>query len=269
MVIYIEYFIFDNMLVNALIITVSVFALKKRIVLFRVLLGSAIGTVASVLLPIIDISGILLFLYKIVISLIIVSVITRYIGYKEYIIELIIFYLVSVLFGGIVYVLCNNSMTLDGYYTRSDINVGIFALAGLITVYILRQTSAYIFSAEQKKNRLKTVEIISKSGEVVGEYRALIDTGNNLYYLGRPVIFLSAKSSNVIGGDEIGKVTVRTVAGSRQIGVYTITKLRILSLNTCVEYTDVYCAVSNEKFSYYDIILHSSMEVYDAKTVNA
>lgn len=269
MVVYIEYLIFDNMLVNTLIITITIFAMKKKPAFLRVFTGSVIGTIAAVIMPIINISGILLFLYKIAVSLIIVSIITKYLRVKEYFIGLILFYLISVLFGGIVYVLCNNSLTIEGYYTRSDINVGILALAGLITVYILRQASAYIFSAEQKKNKLKSVEIISDNGETIGEYRALIDTGNNLYYSGCPVIFISKKCASGISCAEIGKVTVNTVVGSKDIGIHIIPKLRILCFNSCVEYDNVYCAISEEKFAYYDIILHSSMEVSDVKTVIA
>ena len=269
MVVYIEYLIFDNMLVNSLIITVTVFAMKKKLSILRVFSGSAVGTIAAVIMPIISISGILLFIYKIAVSLIIVSIIAKFIRVKEYLIGLVLFYLVSLLFGGIVFVLSNNTLTIEGYYTRSDINVGILALAGLITVYILRQASEYIFSAEQKKNKLKVVEIISDTGETVKELRGLIDTGNNLYYLGCPVVFVSYKTAGALSGDEIGKVTVNTVAGSKEIGVRVIPKLRILSLNSCVEYENVYCAVSEENFAYYDIILHSTMEVCDVKTVTA
>lgn len=269
MVVYIEYLIFDNMLVNALIITVTLLAMKKKTLFLRIFAGSAVGTVAAVIMPIIEISGIILFLYKFAASLIIVSLITKYFRVKEYFIGLILFYLVSLVFGGIVYVLCNNSLTIEGYYTRSDINIGILALAGLITVYILRQSSAYIFSAEQKKNKLKVVEIVSASGKKIGEYVALIDTGNNLYYMGRPVIFISKQYANRISGDEIGKVTVNTVVGSKCMDIRIIPKIRISYLDSYIEYNNVYCAISSEKFAYYDIILHSSMEVSDVKTVNA
>ena len=116
---------------------------------------------------------------------------------------------------------------------------------------------------------MKVVEIISEDGSVIKECRALIDTGNNLYYSGSPVVFISKKAAGCIDGRVVGTVNVNTVVGSKETDIHIIPKIKIMYFNSCVEYENVYCAISEEKFAYYDIILHSSMEVYDAEKVIA
>lgn len=261
MIVYIEYVIFDNMLVNLLITVITVCALKKKLKIWRVFVGSALGTAVAAIMPFFMPEGILLILFKLTLSMAIVAIITKYRRFREYLIGIILFYLVSFLFGGIVMAFCAESLNVSNYYYRTDINVGVLALAGLFAVYILRQAVAYTCKANQKLEKLVQVTAVLGDITVKGECYGLIDSGNNSYFMGKPIVFVSRKYALKLNRDVIGKITVNTVTGSNELDVIIIPEIDLCQGKKKFCFREQPAAVTEQDFDYYDVILHSTMEV--------
>ena len=104
MKIYLDLVMILNFLIDfILLLTVSVI-LKRNIKLTRIMFGAFIGGI-SVLFLFFNINSILLFLFKIIISVLMVIVTFKYINIKYTLVNLLYLYMSSIILGGFLYLL--------------------------------------------------------------------------------------------------------------------------------------------------------------------
>lgn len=174
-------FIFDFIL----LLTVKI-VLKRNIKLYKILLGSILGSL-SILFLFIDINNIELLLLKIVISILMILITF---GKKDFSVNLFVLYIVSIILGGFLYLInIELSYKHEGiiFYNNSNINI--------IVILILTPIIMYIYYKQNKlfKNEINNyykIDIIYKGK--VRHYNAYLDTGNILYdqYKKRPISLL-------------------------------------------------------------------------------
>lgn len=166
MKVYIDLLLLLNLIYDALILITVDLALKRRMKFKRILLGSFIGML-STLIIFLKISNIFYLLLELLASLIMVLVTFGYKG-RKYLLENIIYlYMVSVILAGFINLLKNHLANIN------------YLLLLIIAPSIL---GMYVY--EQKKlketvNYIKEVTIVLKNNQILN-LNGFIDTGNRL-----------------------------------------------------------------------------------------
>lgn len=179
---------------NSIIIYATAIILKKEIKILRILIGSVIGAIYACVYYISNMRIYGEFILKIILSIVIVYVSFDNKGVKEFLRELLIFYLTSFTFGGVAFALLylispGNILfekgTLIGFYPLKMILIG-----GLIGFFIIIVSFKSIKNKITKKDMFCNISIIFEHTKI--EVNAIIDTGNFLKepITGMPVIIV-------------------------------------------------------------------------------
>ncbi len=194
MTIYLDLLFLLNFLIDFLILLTVCIILKRNIKMRRIILASIIGSL-SILVLFIDVSNLILFFYKLILSVIIILVTFGYKDIKYLINNLLYFYSVSIILGGFLYYL-----NVEFSYR----NIGlVFYNKGLSINYIFLLTVSplilYIYTKQAK--RFKNVyslnykvDLYLKNGKIYN-LNGYLDTANNLTepYKQRAVIIVNDK----------------------------------------------------------------------------
>ena len=182
MTIYVDVVLIENLIMNYIILFATGLILKIKIKHIRLILGSLLGAIYSI----VAYTGFLK-LYSSFILKIILSVIIVYIAYnpqsvKKLSKELLFFYLTSFVFGGAAFaliyivkpqdILMKNGLFLGTYPLKTVILAAIVAFIVIITAFTI------IKSKMTKKDLIYKIEVKLNGKEIQTE--ALVDTGNML-----------------------------------------------------------------------------------------
>ena len=213
MVVYVEYVILNNLIANWVVlrITNSLSVKSKK---SRLWLSVAISVVFGTLSPLIPLSGVLVGVIKIAISVVIVAVLTGRIGFKLYIITFLIFYGVSFGLGGAVTAL-TNLLSFTGV-VEEGLTL-IILIASVVFFYISSQAVSYIRVKAIRRDGI--ILLKGKFGYVKAS--CFVDSGNSVYYKGRGVAFVDKRLRErlfVKGTNDY--VSVDSVGGKRIFEVH-------------------------------------------------
>lgn len=182
MTIYLDIVFFENVIMNFLIILATAIIARTNIKPHKMLLASGIGSMFSILTYIIKLNKFQNIILKIFISIIIVKISYNSHKTKYTIKNLILFYLVSLTFGGTAFMLLyfinpqniisKNGILIGTYPLRSTL---LGALASLILIILVAKI---IKDRVGKKEMLCDLEIFYNGK--LEKIKTLIDTGNLL-----------------------------------------------------------------------------------------
>lgn len=190
MIIYVDLVFFINFMYDFLLLITTKIILKRRVKLYRLMVGALVGGV-SIFLLFFNISSFCLFLFKIIISILMILI---SFGYKSFYKNFLYLYFISILLGGFMYFLNTNfsykNTGLIFFYNGFSINIiFIFIISPIILYFYVKQ------NRELKiiNNYYYNVSIVYKNK--IYNYRAYLDTGNKLYdpYFHKPIIILYDK----------------------------------------------------------------------------
>ena len=204
MTVYLDVILIENLCMNYIILFATGYIMKLKIKHLRIILSSTIGGVYAII-SYMDIIPV----YSTLIAKVILSISMVYIAYypkniKLCLKELLLFYLVSFVFGGCAFALLyiikpQNILMKNGVYIGTyPVKVAIIgALVGFIITYLAFKL---IKGRITKKNVFYEVTIIFK--EKIVEVTAMLDTGNLLKdpISQTPVMLDSIEKA--LGGDE-------------------------------------------------------------------
>ena len=207
MTVYLDIVFIENILMNYIIMYASGIVMKHKMKKIRILLASIIGAIYTVLMYIN-----ILPIYSNIIMKFLLSIVITYVSFKPNTFkrlykDLVIFYLVSFVFGGCVFALMY-FLKPQMAQIRNGVFVGAYpikiALIGGITAFIIIQISFKIVKNKiSKKDMIIDIEIIidKKAAKIKG----LLDTGNFLKdpITGLPVIVVEKESLKQIISDKI------------------------------------------------------------------
>ena len=182
MTIYVDVVLIENLIMNYIILLATGLILKIRIKHIRLILGSLLGAIYSI----VAYTGILKvyssFILKIILSIIIVYIAYNPQAVKKLCKELLFFYLTSFVFGGAAFaliyivkpqdILMKNGLFLGTYPLKTVILAAIVAFVVVITAFTI------IKSKFTKKDMICEIEV--KLNSKIIKTKALIDTGNML-----------------------------------------------------------------------------------------
>ena len=191
MKIYLDLIMILNFFFDLLLLLSVAIILKRKIIYERLIMASFIGGL-SILGLFINFNSLTLFIYKIIISLMMVIICFKYQDLKYFINNLIYLYINSIVLGGFLYFL-NISFAykhegLVFYHHGLSINFITLIILGPLIIYL------YIKQIKKIKNNYNNyLDVFIYINNHEYKYVGFIDSGNNLKYKSLPVILLDKK----------------------------------------------------------------------------
>lgn len=250
MKIYIDFILLINFFFDFLILFTVSKVLKRKTKLYKIIIGSLIGSL-SILILFTNTSNFILFFLKLLIA---VLMILSTFGIKGLIKNFLYLYFVSIILGGFLYFINNTfSYKVEGLIFINNgfsLNFLILLIISPIIIYIYIKENKY----HKKSNNLHVVTI--KYLDNVYTYSAYLDTGNNLYdpYFHKPVCILYDKNIDI---KNIIYIPYNTL---NETGILKGIKVDEMIIDNKDRYKNVLIGISEFKFNLFscDMILHSS-----------
>lgn len=247
MIVYVEYVLFNNFLINILILYLSLLLCKVKVKIIRLALSAIVGAVYSLFAPKINFSGDIIL--KILLAFLMCIIVSNW-KIKKIASLIAIFLLITFALGGAIIGLSNLYFPLKvALFAKNSANIGIISGTCLVSIYLVRKI---IMIINKKKIINKNVfdVIIATKNNLVCE-KGYYDSGNVLYYNGiYPVIV--ADNSLQLDDKKCGSIKIHTVNGENNEDVY---KLNYLSVNGKIFENIFY--IKKSLNNSYKIILHN------------
>ncbi|NMA87531.1 MAG: sigma-E processing peptidase SpoIIGA, partial [Tissierellia bacterium] len=180
--IYIEYLLIENFIINFIILYVVARITRTKIYKLRLFISSTIGTIYTLIVyyPSMEFMG--KFLIKFAISILMVILAYNPEKLPQFIKQFSTFYLVSFIFAGAImgiFYILNNNYYLIKFSFSNFIELSRYLIIGIIVAIILLfSILKYYQKRLSRENYLTSIAIGLKDKEV--NFIALIDTGNSL-----------------------------------------------------------------------------------------
>ena len=182
MTIYLDIVLFENIILNYIILLSTAIISKAKISTLKIFMSSLIGGIFSILNYIVNIDNICGVILKIGISIIMILITFQDYKLKKFIKELMFFYLTSFTFGGIAFMLLffisPNNLIMENNHFIGTYPIKIAVLSGGVGFIIITVIAEIIKSNINKKSMICDLEIFYD-----GKYKKLktmLDTGNLL-----------------------------------------------------------------------------------------
>lgn len=247
MVIYIEKFLFQNIIINFCLLRLVYLTSRFKTSTPRQIFSATIGAIFSVLVAsrIYNITYVNIIKFLCSIIMIICAFKTNF---KQFIYSFILLFIYTYALGGAIMTISSNStITTNGIIMTSKFNLDIVTLLIIFLSYIFE------ISLKQTKNRLLngnfiySIELILKNKII--KLKAFIDTGNNLSYNGQPVIVLDSEYffklidlSNYLNLNP-EKISSSTIFGNKNLQLYQLDELKIYTPKTIKTIKNQYVAL--------------------------
>lgn len=186
--VYLDIIFIINLFFDFLLLFTTKKILKKQTRKYGLIFSSLIGAL-SIFTFFLKLNNLELFIFKIIISILMILTCFKYKNIKNFLSNLLTLYTASIFLGGFLYFINNNfSYKKEGlffYHNGYSINI--------ILIIILTPLILFIYKKEKKKeevyNKLYEVKIKLKNGKKI-KLNAFLDTGCILKdpYLNRPII---------------------------------------------------------------------------------
>lgn len=194
MKIYIDLVFIINYIFDFIVLLSTSIILKRRNNIFRIILGSLFGSL-TIFILFIRFNTISLFLYKIIISIIMVIITFGFKDIKYFFNNIYYLYMISIILGGIIYFYNNQIKSNQGLLFISSYKYNLFfgIILSIVGIYI------YIKNIKILKNNynkyLKVILYINKREITLN---AFLDTGNKLIdpYTFKPIILVNRELIN-------------------------------------------------------------------------
>ena len=212
MTVYLDIVFLENILMNYIIVFATGVVIKNECKKLRLLIASVIGAIYTIVMYLEIIPIYSNFIMKFILSIVITYIAFNQKYIKKLIKNLIIFYLVSFVFGGCVFALMY-FLKPQMAQIRNGVFVGAYPLkialvGGIISFIIIQISFKLVKSKLSKKDMIYDIEVTldNKSAKI----KALLDTGNLLKdpITGYPVIVVEKASlrkiipSNILNNSE-------------------------------------------------------------------
>lgn len=274
MEVYIEYVIFDNLIIDYLIVYFTGLIASIKFKRLNMLLAVLCGVVSAVILPLFSIKTAYLIVVKILTGFLMVTFLKKYANFRQFLVVCIVLYSVTFLFGGVcVGVNAMLGISIDGgqvLINGFDFPISIFVLFASGYFYMLIKLIKYMKIKSKLTNFYFDVTIMQNRKSYY--LRGFLDTGNKLFDNSSPVVIISIKTFTKIFRDypleliPLGNapnnphyLTTASVGDVNKILVLEIDKIYIKNNEKHKEYTNVKLGISRVNFSTdFDLLLHSS-----------
>lgn len=279
MVIYIEYVILDNLIINSLLIYLTCLILKIKPKKINVFLSSTFGTVCAIFMPFVTFNNYIMFVLKICVAIIMLLILKKYRSFKGYIITLLIFLTSTFALGGVCFgimYMFNSNININGLIINDfELPLRLFIL--LISVYTYLMFKL-VQTMRKKQVKLPYVySLVIKQNNKSYNLEGFLDSGNHLYHSGQPVVVISQKMfSKIFSNISYDKVLLQRITdndinganyivanainGSKKLLVFNIQELQIYNEHKTTFIKNATLALANTNFNNeFDCLLHPDL----------
>lgn len=272
MILYIEYVLLDNIVIDYILIKFLEITFKEKYKKLNKFFACSIGAFMTLLLPFIMGQKILLVLYKISTAIIFVLLLKKYKSFRKFITYLILFIAYTFLIGGaclgIISILGIN-YTMSGVLVYSfEFPISIFILIFAGVLFLLKKIILILKNQLKITNYLYDIKLIDGNNETSGI--GFFDSGNNVKSDGQGVNIISLnlfmklykeisiekiilKNIDVKNLKNVKYIHIGSLSKSQEYLSFTIDKL-FINKKIC---ENAVMAVALKNFDNFDCILHS------------
>lgn len=267
--VYIEDAVFDNLLINFTILSLTLFSLRQKINFWKVLLSSFFGCFVAVTLTFFNFTYVLQILIKILTGLIMCLIVVKNFNFANVSLIFIVFLSFTFLLGGfcffIIYLFNGKMVNLVTLNYNLPISLKlIFVLLGLYVFFLIKAIQVFY-----KKQKIETfyynLEISCNNKKI--KLKAYLDSGNLLQEedSGLPVIIVSFNTLNKLFCNQIsildfltnnlnhkikGKyINFNNVTANSKMFVFEPTSVVLKEKNGQVKKLNVLIGVANSNFN--------------------
>ena len=259
MIVYIEYVIIDNVIIDYLILKAT-FALTgyptaKKWLLFSAFFGAAVALTYPLTqsLPLLSVP------VKILSGLTMLLIAGKYKTIKSFYITALIFFLFTFLTGGAITGIYN----LLGLPYSTEISVALITLPVYLIIKGLLNVIKFIYKRKDSVALTYKIKLCMFDKEV--DCLGFMDTGNSLFDGDRPVIVCHKGVAKKLIGDNIIKIkfiklNVSTINGEKQKIAFRLDKLTLYNGDEPNIYNNVTVCINESAFGENcDVILHPAL----------
>lgn len=193
MVIYIEYLIIDNIIIDYLIFYLMKLTFKFNYTRLRIVLALILGVVSAFFMPYLISYGFLLMVYRFGFSIVIIFTLIKYTRLKKFFLYLSVFWLYTFLMGGAILGilnLLNIGYTVSGVILYNcQVPMGLILILGVANIWLIRNIVIAIAGQIRMSKFLYKIKLIDGKREVVA--LGFLDSGNKVEIDGRGVSIIS------------------------------------------------------------------------------
>lgn len=188
MKVYLDLVLFINFSFDFLLLLIVSLILKRNIKLKKIFYGGIVGSLSTFLL-FIKLNNLELFLYKVIISILMILITFNYKNIKYILKNILYLYIVSIILGGFIYLInCQFSYKHSGiifFNNGFSINIILLIIISPIMLYLYKKE---LDSYKLNESYYYKMDIYYKDKEL--NLNAFLDTGNKLKdpYMGLPII---------------------------------------------------------------------------------
>lgn len=231
MVVYIEYVLLENSLLDGLLLYLALRCTRERTYASNLIAASLLGGVQAIVVPMIVLPAWATYVVKALGGVLLCLVALRKGSARAYMMVSALFFALTFSLGGMLTALYSffdvETMDGTGFYIEKAPVALIIASAGFFAVLILRGTKRLY---RHRHIQRQIYQCVLCSGERSCRLRAFADSGNCLTYLGNPVCVLSAVGIFALFGAQpqaVGKMSVQTVNGTCLRPVFMAERMNI------------------------------------------
>ena len=183
MYIILEYYLLENFLVNFLVLYSTNMITKSKIKIKGIITGTLLSTTYSLIIFLPSLLFLSKYIFKIIISVLIVYVTFRSKSLKSFLYQWLCFYMVSFIFAGVIISLSSNFTNIGQILAREFNLFQVFdirhiVLGVLLAIIISILVFGYNYRKKQIEKLLVEAQICIKEDKLL--IKALVDTGNTL-----------------------------------------------------------------------------------------
>jgi len=198
--VYIEDAIFDNLIINFVLLSLTLFSLRQKIKVFKVFFSSLFGCFVAVLLIFFNFTYFLQVLIKVLTGLIMCLFVTKKFNFANVSLIFIVFLSFTFLFGGfcffIIYLFNGQMITFQTLNYNLPVNLKlIFVLLGLYVFFLIK--AIQVFYKKQKIENFYYNLVVFYNNKKF-KLKAYLDSGNLLQdtQTGLPIIVVNFNTFN-------------------------------------------------------------------------
>lgn len=227
MKVYLDLVFMTNFIFDFIILITTSLILKRNVKIYKIILGSLIGSLSLVIL-FIRMNQIQLFIYKILISIVMILFTFNYKNIRYTVTNIYYLYLVSMILGGFLTLINNQLSDYNAgiIFVNKGVNTGILLSIILSIVLII----SYINQTKYLKtnyNKYYKVNVYFSNCKIT--INGFLDTGNKLIdpYKKRPIILISEKILDNVNSNKFLLVPYHTVSGDGMLRCIKADKIYI------------------------------------------
>ena len=228
MKVYLDLIFITNFLFDFIILLTTSLILKRNVKIYKILLGALFGSI-SILILFIRMNSIQLFLFKFIISILMIIITFSYKNIKYTMKNIYYLYLISIILGGLLYFinLQISTKNVGLLFVSNDISLNLI-ISILLSIIMSYSYIKQIRSLKTNYNKYYKVKLCFNDGSCTN-VNAFLDTGNKLIdpYMKRPIILINDNKIDKKEKEKIILVPYHTVSSDGILKCVNASKIYI------------------------------------------